>query len=195
MSISFTQFRHLLAADLYRHGGRRGWRAVLRQWWCGEGGHYSIWLRACAFLRSHALLKYTLFPIAKWRYRAACIRWGIWIPYTTRVGPGLQIAHPGCIFVNEDAVLGADCTIAQGVTIGAKPGPQGGVPVIGDRVYIGPGAKVLGRVTVGHRVVIGANAVVVHDVPDDAVVGGVPARVIGRAQTGLYSSFPSQTFQ
>jgi serine O-acetyltransferase len=188
---SFHAYTRTLAADLYRHGGRRGARHVLRQLLWGEGGNYSIWLRTCAFLRSHPLLKYTLFPFAKWRYRAACLRLGIWIPYSTRIGAGLHIAHPGGIIVNPDAVLGRDCTLAQGVTIGSKPGPGGGVPVVGRGVYIGPGAKVIGPITIGDGAVIGANAVVVHDVPPDAVVGGIPARVIGSGMGSRYTSFPS----
>ena len=187
----FRAFRRTLAADLYRHGGRRGARHVLGQWLFGEGGNYTVWLRACTWLRARPLLKFTLFPIAKWRWRAACIRWGIWIPYSVPIGPGLHIAHPGCIFVNAHAVIGRDCTISQGVTIGGKPGPDGGAPVIGDRVYIGPGAKVIGRITVGDGAVIGANAVVVRDVPPDTVVGGIPARPIGSGQSALYATHPT----
>jgi serine O-acetyltransferase len=76
-------------------------------------------------------------------------------------------------------VIGDDCLIRHGVTIGNSGSEDPfGAPTIGSRVQFGAGAKVLGRVRVGNDVIIGANAVVVRDVPDFAVVGGVPARVL-----------------
>ena len=81
--------------------------------------------------------------------------------------------------VNQGAIIGNNVNISQGVTIGmANRGEKAGVPVIGNEVYIGPGAKIIGAIKVGNNVAIGANAVVTHDVPDNAVVGGVPARII-----------------
>lgn len=182
----FADYRRLLTADLYRHGGRLGWSHWLDQWLWGEGGNYTIWLRTCVYLKSSPLLKYTLFPLAKWRYRASGYRYGISIPYSTQIGPGLHIAHAGGIVVSHLSVIGRDCTIAQGVTLGWKPGPRGGAPIVGDEVYIGPGAKVIGKVRIGDRAVIGANAVVTSDVPAGAVVGGIPARVIGQDRAGDY---------
>ncbi|WP_442909264.1 serine O-acetyltransferase [Ideonella sp. BN130291] len=152
----------------------------------GEGGNFSFWFRACAYLRSNRWLKYSLFPLAKWRFRAATLRLGISIPYTTQVGPGLHIAHPGCIVVSHLSVLGRDCTLSQGVTLGWKPGPRGGAPVIGNEVYVGPGAKIIGHVRVGDRAVVGANAVVTADVPPDTVVAGIPARPIGSHRSEDY---------
>jgi serine O-acetyltransferase len=75
--------------------------------------------------------------------------------------------------------MGECCNLSQGVTIGqAGRGHERHVPIIGDRVYIGPGAKLFGRITIGNDVAIGANAVVTKDIPDNAVSVGVPARVI-----------------
>jgi serine O-acetyltransferase len=185
--LSWRGYVALLRADLYRHGGRRGVSHLLAQWLWGEGGNYSIWLRTCAWLRGAPLwLKLPLLPIAKWRHRASGFRLGISIPYATRIGPGLHIAHHGGIVVSHLAVLGRDCTISQGVTLGWKPGPRGGAPRIGNEVYIGPGAKVIGGITVGDGAVIGANAVVTADVPAGAVVAGIPARVIGQGRAHDY---------
>jgi serine O-acetyltransferase len=76
-------------------------------------------------------------------------------------------------------VIGDNCNISQGVTIGeANRGPRKGTPVIGNNVYIGPGAKIIGAVHIGNNVAVGANCVVTRDVPDGAVVVGVPGRVI-----------------
>lgn len=110
------------------------------------------------------------------------------IPLTASIGPGLYLArHPGGIVVNDDCRIGANCNLSQGVTLGqANRGPRAGAPRIGDRVYIGPGAKVLGAVSVGSDAAIGANAVVTHDVPDGAVVAGIPARVLSFATSAGY---------
>jgi serine O-acetyltransferase len=101
------------------------------------------------------------------------IVWGIAIPRRARIGGGLYIGHFGGIFLNGQTVIGRNCVISQGVTIG----DNGGSPVIGDDVYIGPGAKVFGPIRVGHNVKIGANAVIHADLPDNAVAAA-PAFVI-----------------
>jgi len=104
---------------------------------------------------------------------------GIEIPFTAKIGPGLYIGHFGQIVLSGRVTMGELCNISQGVTIGqAGRGEQQYVPVIGDRVYFGPGAKVFGKVVIGNDVAIGANAVVTKDLPDNAVAVGVPARIV-----------------
>jgi serine O-acetyltransferase len=104
---------------------------------------------------------------------------GIVIGAQASIGRRFSIEHHGCIVIHGCVVIGDDCMIRHGVTIGNSglDDPLG-APALGDRVQIGAGAKILGRVRVGNDVIIGANAVVVHDVPDNAVVGGVPARIL-----------------
>jgi serine O-acetyltransferase len=105
---------------------------------------------------------------------------GVGIAPQATIGPGLYIGHFGEVIINGDAVLGTNVNLSQGVTIGvAGRGERRGNPVIGDRVYVAPGAKLIGPITVGDDAAIGANAVVTRNVADRAVVGGVPARVIG----------------
>lgn len=89
---------------------------------------------------------------------------------------GLLLPHPTGVVIHPDAVIGPNCMILQQVTIGEASKP--GVPRIGGNVDIGAGAKILGNVKVGSHAIIGANAVVVNDVPEWSIVGGVPARVI-----------------
>lgn len=106
-------------------------------------------------------------------------RYGISIPRTVKIGKGFYIGHFGTIIVHGSAIIGDNVNISQGVTIGVtNRGSRQGVPVIGNQVYIGPGAKVIGGIRVGNNVAIGANAVVTKDIPDNAVVAGVPARII-----------------
>lgn len=104
---------------------------------------------------------------------------GISVAFSTRIGRGFYIGHFGGIFIHKDVKIGEYCNISQGVTIGLG-GRKGsyGVPTIGNQVYIGPHAVIIGRISVGNNVAIGANAVVTHTVPDGAVVVGVPAKVI-----------------
>ena len=81
--------------------------------------------------------------------------------------------------VNDKVVIGDDCNINHEVTIGVKYGGKSpGVPTIGDRIYLGPGCKVIGGISLGNDVAVGANSVVVESVPDFGVAAGVPAKVI-----------------
>ena len=95
------------------------------------------------------------------------VLWGIEISRHATIGPGLLIAHFGGITVSGLAVIGRDCNLSNNVTIGQS---GQGVPVIGDEVYIAPGARLFGKIHIGNNVQIGANAVVHKDVPDRAVV-------------------------
>jgi serine O-acetyltransferase len=103
---------------------------------------------------------------------------GISIPASVHIGPGLYIGHYGGIIIHPNTTIGSNFSIGQGVTIGTQGLGKKGVPIIGDNVYIGVGAKVLGQISIGNNVRIGANAVVIKDVPDNAVAVGVPAKVV-----------------
>jgi serine O-acetyltransferase len=104
---------------------------------------------------------------------------GIGLPKAARIGGGLRIWHFGGIFVHPEVVMGKNCTLRQGVTLGDK-GNGTGAPVIGDHVDFGSGAHVIGPVHIGSHVKVGALAVVVCDVPDGCTVVGNPARIIKR---------------
>jgi serine O-acetyltransferase len=96
------------------------------------------------------------------------------------IGPGLEIKHPCGIVIGAGAVIGRNLTILQNVTIGEslKPGDKNAYPIIGDDVTICAGAVVVGSVLIGKGSMIGANAVVLQNVPDFGVAVGVPARVV-----------------
>ncbi|MGA9138670.1 MAG: hypothetical protein WBZ29_00490 [Methanocella sp.] len=98
-----------------------------------------------------------------------------WIPYRTDIGSNTIFGYGGMgVVINKMARIGKNCFIAHQVTIAYSKG----VPVIGNNVYIAPGAKLFGGIKIGNNVVIAANSVVIRDVPDNCLVGGVPAKII-----------------
>jgi len=172
------KFWRVVRADVYRLSGRSTYREVFRQLMVGETFPYVFWMRACSHLsRSTGPSRLLLLParlvLRRFRYRM-----GINLPWQTSVGPGIFLGHAGGIVVNAGAVIGSNCNISHNVTIGSNKGRRAGVPQIGDNVYIGPGAVVAGAITVGTGSAIGANSVVLDDVPAGVTVAGAPARVV-----------------
>lgn len=101
------------------------------------------------------------------------------LPADCQVGKGLYLGHFGPTIVNGRVQIGENCNLSQGVTIGvSQRGQRKGIPIIGNRVYIGPNAIVIGGIEIGNDVAIGAGAVVTRSVPDRAVVAGNPARIL-----------------
>lgn len=104
------------------------------------------------------------------------VLFGINISTNADIGPGLHIGHFGGIFLHGD--MGRDCSVAQGVTVGYKgAGKSSHPPVLGNNVYLGCGAVVIGDIRIGDDCIVGANATVVSDVPDGATVLGPKATV------------------
>jgi len=99
------------------------------------------------------------------------------------IGGGLYIGHIGGVHINPGAVLGEDCDVAHRVTIGASAMGRQGAPVVGNRVYIGTGATLVGKIKVGDGAKIAANTLVMTNVPAGATVMGVPGRIVMRART------------
>lgn len=95
------------------------------------------------------------------------------------IGKGLSLAHVGPVVISSVAKIGENCRIHVGVNIGTSAGITGQAPIIGDNVYIGPGAKLFGPITIGNGIAIGANAVVNKSFEDDCItIAGVLAKII-----------------
>jgi serine O-acetyltransferase len=164
--------------------GMAGFRIPFRAWLLSQG----LW----------ATTAYRLTHYARYRLRSRLLRVLSFILHITviqfteinidaeaHIGPGLRIPHGGYIVIGP-VRIGRNCEIFQGATLGQSVStidgrhPKPVVPSIGDRVWIGPGAVIAGDVTVGDDASVGANSLVVRDVPSRGVVLGVPARLISR---------------
>ena len=185
--MDWREFRYLVMSDLYRVTGRVNGLAVLSQALFGGAYRYIFWMRLCRFAGENRSLKFTVYPVARLMLHHLTYKFGISIFPETQIGSGFYIGHFGGVFVSGEAVIGKNCNLSQGVTLGqANRGKNKGSPRLGDNVYVGPGAKIVGSVTVGSNVAIGANCVVTSDIPDDSVVVGIPGRVVSKQGSAGY---------
>ncbi len=131
------------------------------------------------YRKAHWFYRRRMYFIARWISQRAKFRTGIEIHPAATLGEGLFIDHGTGVVIGETTVIGKNCVIYQGVTLGGT-GKETGKrhPTLGDNVMVGAGAKVLGPINVGNNVKIAAGAVVLNDIPDNATAVGVPARVV-----------------
>lgn len=177
--MTWKRCRALIASDLWRHAGKLGAGTFWKHLFLIPGFHYAVLLRFYAYSRTAVWCQAGIRQVTVLLLRHYAIRYGIDISRDARIGSGLYIGHFGGIFVGCGVVIGDNCNISQGVTLGQQNrGDRAGCPVIGNNVYIAPGAKVIGRVKIGDYASIGANAVVVNDVSPHTGVGGIPARPV-----------------
>jgi len=127
-----------------------------------------------------------LFFCLMWR-KIIEIATGISIPASVKIGKSFYIGHFGGIILNSKAIIGQNCNIGQGVTIGVS-GVDGrrGVPIIGDNVFIGVNSVVAGNIVIGNNVLIGACSLVNSNVENDAVMLGVPAKLVSKNSSKGY---------
>jgi serine O-acetyltransferase len=161
-----------IRSDLKAHGGKWGaqgfWALVVYRY-----GRWRYKVRPSLLRKFFSLFYHVFFKFAQ-------IMTGIELPCEVEIGRNFVIDHFGDIVISGYARFGENCRIRNGVTVGLRNVEDAAAPWIGDDVDIGTGAKVLGRIRVGNRVLIGANAVVITDVPDDSIAVGVPARISPR---------------
>lgn len=183
---SLSQCIEYIFSDAYRYTGNYKKLSMLKLYLSTIGFRYSTIMRICCYLRSRKWL-WLIYLCMRLKLRHLSYKSGIQIPDTAQIGKGFYIGHFGCIVVNYNAILGNNINISQGVTIGqTNRGDKQGVPTIGNEVYIGPGAKIIGKINICNNVTIGANAVVISDIPDNACVAGVPAKILSYAGSEGY---------
>lgn len=166
-----NMLREYLAADLEANFGNRRSCAY----------RYLKWHRICRwlYLKQGAVSRLTL-KLANLRRRHFGDKYGFDFRYDSPLGKGCHISHNIGV-INMARSCGENLIFRNFVTVGVTNTSEKG-PIIGDNVQFGTGCKVIGDVRVGNNVLIGANAVVISDVPDNSVVAGVPARVIRKTK-------------
>lgn len=175
----YSEFKRLVKTDLYRYDGVVNTRVWIRHFLFTPGFRYTVLMRLCSYTKQLSAFRYTLYPFFRFMHAHYSIKYLISIPYNTSIDTGFYIGHYGGIVVNTDARIGKNCNVSHNVTIGqTNRGKYKGSPIIGDNVYVAPGAKIIGGITIGNNVAIGANCVVTKDIPDKAVVVGIPGEVI-----------------
>jgi serine O-acetyltransferase len=165
----------LIAADLYRHDGLRGRLGLLRGLLKDPGFRYTYFFRKAA---QHAAWtpRGIVYRVLRRRYS---FRYGYQINPEAKIGEGFFLSgHRGPIVIGR-ATIGKNCNVNHSVTIGRslKEGVEG-LPTIGDFVWVGTGAVIIGPVKIGNNVLIAPNAFVNFDVPDGCVVVGNPGRIL-----------------
>ena len=160
-------------SDLYRLNGKRGFWNLLGTVVRKTSFRWLFLYRLYQSKRRHFLTRILL--------RRCSQKTGIQVGWNSTIGEGLVLVHCGSVVVNNEAVLGKNCTLYHGVTIGMEfRGDRKGNPVIGDKVWIGSNACVVGNITIGDDVLIAPLAYVNFDVPSHSIVLGNPGKIIPR---------------
>jgi serine O-acetyltransferase len=165
----------IIQKDFYRESGK--WLSTIQIWKkCINPNLHFVYLFRMA-------QKYQKTPVLRtfWRIvlRHYQIKYGFQIYPETQIGEGFYLGHWGSLVINPQTIIGKNCNIAQGVTIGQQNrGKNEGSPVIGDEVWIGTNAVIVGSITIGNNVLIVPNSYVNFDVPSNSVVIGNPAKII-----------------
>lgn len=177
--MNIKELKFLWSSDLYRYSGNINLKEFIKNILITPGFKYSFFMRLSSYLNKKNPIYKFLFLCSQIILLHYGIKYGISIPFNTQIGKGLYIGHFGGIIVSSRAVIGDNCNISQNVTVGvANRGKNKGYPTIGNNIYIGPGAKIFGSIKIGDNAAIGANCVVTKDIPNNAVVVGVPGKVI-----------------
>lgn len=166
---SFKQALKYIKSDLTRYGVVPTNYNLFKNLLFGNHAFkFSFWLRMCT-------CRNLFFPISRAMYFYYRNKYGLQIPYTTKIGYGLYLGHGLNIVLNNTAVIGANCNMSHSITIGSNIDNAAN---IGDNVYIGPNVCIIENIKIGDNVTIGAGAVVVKDVSSNLTIAGNPAKMI-----------------
>ncbi len=170
----------IIKADLYRYGGETNIIKGFKE----PGFRYLFFLRK-ASEKNRSSLSGLIYKLI---LRRLGYKYGFQIPKNTKIGKGFFIGHFGTIVINEGAQIGENCNIAHSTTIGrASRGKLKGSPIIGNKVWIGTGSVIVGKIIIGNNVLIAPNTFVNIDIPNNSLVIGNPAKVINKEDpTGGY---------
>ncbi|MBR6111881.1 MAG: hypothetical protein IKQ08_08045 [Paludibacteraceae bacterium] len=182
--------KELLLSDLFRYTGKIGIGTFIKTYFSSSGFKFTVWLRVCYVLRQHKLFKYTFFPFCKLLYDHYKFKYGYDIPYSIEIGPGLLLFHFGGIVFNPKS-CGKNATISHCTTVGMTiHNGKKCYPLLGDNIYIAPGAKIIGDIKVANNTAIGSNAVLTKSTEINDVVVGIPGKSISSKGSFEYVNFP-----
>lgn len=162
-----------IQADWNNHGS--DW--TRQGFWALAVYRFGRWRNEIRFAPLRKLLSF----FYRFSFKLVQICAGIELPCEALIGDGLRIDHFGGIIISCFVIMGRNCVLREGVTIGQKNGLDHAAPRLGDNVRVGPGAKIIGPVTIGSNVDIGPNAVINTDIPPDSIAEGNPARIVSKA--------------
>ncbi len=160
--------------DYYRYYGKFPNLITTIKGWSMPGFCYMYFFRKGSNTRKHSIAWFFYRIIL----RHLSYKFGIQIPLYTKIEKGFYIGHFGNIVISHYAIIGKNCNISQGVTIGMSFGKRKGAPVIGDFVWMGANCIITGNIKIGNNVLIVPGAFVNFDVPDHSVVLGNPGKII-----------------
>jgi len=178
MKLTFKETLKQIKEDQLAYYRKATFGTLCKTLGSGVGSRLLFWARLNAYFGDHRILFFPLYVLCRSRHRKYGFKFGIDIYSTKKIGGGLLIGHFSGIVLSKFATIGKNCAVFQGVTVGSGGRSGDGYPTIGDNVYIGAGAKVLGNIKGADGAAIGANAVVVRDVPAGYSAIGIPARNI-----------------
>jgi len=173
----------LIKNDLCRYGKKFSKAHFLSIFISHPGFRFLVVSRlANYYLRNH-LLGF----IARLWYRNLRTKYGMQISFKAIIGAGFRLNHWGPMHINQNVTIGKNCNISQGVTIGnVSRGKLQGTPILGDEVWIGANAIIVGKIKIGNNVLIAPLSYVNFDVPDNSVVMGNPAKIVSQGGAGGY---------
>ncbi len=166
----------IIKADLCRYEDEMSSSNMLRAFWI-PGFRYTYFLRKSAFYNKKSIAGiFFRFMLLIHSYF-----YGFQINPSTKIGKGLYIGHRGTLIINSKAVIGECCNLSPGITIGqTNRGSKKGAPVIGNKVWIGTNAVLVGNISIGDNVLIAPNSYVNIDIPENSIVIGNPAKIISK---------------
>ena len=164
----------IIKADLYRYGKLQGFNGFLKGMLI-PGFSFTYFLRLANKYKKLSIIGI----ISRFILYLLSLIYGYQIDARANIGKGFYIGHFGTVLIGQGATLGSNCNIAHNVTIGETPkGKINGLPIIGDKVWIGTGSVIVGKIQIGSNVLISPNTFVNFDIPGNSIVMGNPAKII-----------------
>lgn len=184
-----SELKNIIYEDLHRYGANSTYIDYILNYWRIPAFKYIVLLRKTRYYSKHNRILYLLYRVL---LRRCSTKYLFQVPYQAEIGKGFYIGHFGSVIINPLVKVGCNVSIATGTTIGqTNRGEFKGVPQIGDYVWIGTNAVIVGGITIGNNVLIAPNAYVNRSIPDNSIAIGNPAKIISKGDaTKGYIGFP-----